>query len=73
MTDSSDGVTQYYVKPLEMEQQMLETEMSYCTDLGLKSYTLPDLATWVDPNIGAEPEVPGAPAVIGGVIGGGEE
>ena len=70
VTDASDNVTQYYVKPLEMEQQMLETDMSNCPVLG-KPYALPDLATWVDPAIGPEPEVPGAPAVIGGVIGGG--
>ena len=34
----------------------------------LKTYTLPDISEWQDPNIGTEPVVSGAPAVIGGVL-----
>jgi len=59
----------YFVKPLEMEQRMAEAaDPSSCDALTLKTYTLPDLAAWVDPNIGEEPVVEGPPAVIGGVL-----
>jgi len=61
--------TPYIVKPLEMEQRMAEAaDPNSCAELTLKTYTLPDLAAWVDPNIGDEPVVEGAPAVIGGVL-----
>jgi hypothetical protein len=71
VTDAADG-TIYRVKQLEKEQRMAEAaDPASCAELTLKPYTLPDLADWVDPSIGAEPVVEGAPAVIGGVIGGG--
>jgi hypothetical protein len=70
VTDAADD-TIYRVKQLEKEQRMAEAaDPASCAELTLKPYTLPDLADWVDPNIGLEPVVEGAPAVIGGVIGG---
>ena len=61
--------TPYVVKPLEMEQRMKDTkDLGFCTDIPLKSYSLPSLSDWVDPNIGDEPAVEGPPAVIGGVL-----
>jgi hypothetical protein len=59
----------YVAKPLEMEQRMKDTQdLGLCADITLKSYSLPSLADWVDPNIGNEPVVEGPPAVIGGVL-----
>jgi hypothetical protein len=60
----------YFVKPLEMEQRMKkETDVTTCSSvLSLQTYELPDISAWNEPNIGAEPAVTGAPAVIGGVV-----
>ncbi|MEW6602757.1 MAG: hypothetical protein AB1499_17430, partial [Nitrospirota bacterium] len=68
VTDVADGVTKYYVKPLEMEQRMQEVDITNCADLSTTTYSLPNMSEWVDPDIGPEPNVSGAPAVIGGVV-----
>jgi len=67
-TDVSDGVTKYYVKPLEMEQRMKQLDSLFCANLSTKTYSLPSISEWVDPNIGSEPAVDGPPAVVGGVL-----
>ena len=67
--DDVVSATTYIVKPLEMEQRMKDTKNpALCADITLKSYSLPSLSDWVDPNIGDEPVVEGPPAVIGGVL-----
>ncbi|MBI5098557.1 MAG: hypothetical protein HZB30_04900 [Nitrospirae bacterium] len=68
VTDVSDGVTKYYVKPLEKEQRMKQLDSSFCSALTTTTYSLPSISEWVDPNIGTEPVVEGAPNVIGGVV-----
>ena len=70
--DSSDNTTQYYVKPLQVEQRM-KADPGACSTLALtdfSSYTLPDMTLWADPVVanGTEPSVTSAPAVIGGVV-----
>jgi len=42
--------------------------MKACSDLRLVTYELPSIDEWTAPGIGPEPEVNGAPAVVGGVI-----
>lgn len=65
----NNGSGTYYVKPLQMELSMKQDATAgACSSLALTTYTLPDIALWEDPNIGAEPAVTGAPAVIGGVL-----
>lgn len=66
--DGSDNATEYIVKPLEKEQRMQSVALSNCSGLTLTPYALPDLSGYVDPNIGPEPTVTDAPAVIGGVL-----
>ncbi len=56
------------IKPLEMEQRMVKLANNACSGLPITTYTLPLIAEWVDPAIGAEPSVTAAPAVIGGVV-----
>lgn len=58
----------YYVKALEKEQRMVVKPVSDCSALTLKAYTLPDISGYSDPNIGTEPTVTNAPAVIGGLL-----
>ncbi len=70
LLDLSDDTTTYLVKALEKEQQMKSVNASNCSALSTSTYTLPDLTDWVDPNIGTEPTIDGAPAVIGGVLQG---
>lgn len=68
VVDLSDDTTTYLVKALEKEQQMKTVATSSCSALATTTYTLPDLSTWVDPDIGTEPAIDGAPAMIGGVL-----
>jgi len=68
VTDVSDGITKYYVKPLDMEQRMKQLESSFCSALTTTTYALPSMSEWVDPDIGTEPAVNSSPAVIGGVV-----
>ena len=59
----------YYIKALEKEERMRSVDTSNCSNvLTLTSYTLPDATLYVAPNIGTEPTVTGAPAIIGGVL-----
>lgn len=69
VTNASTGDT-YYVKALEKEEWMSSVATSNCTGAGLSltTYTLPDGSLYTDPNLGTEPSVTGAPAVIGGVL-----
>lgn len=60
--------TSYYVKPLEVEQRMVKLSESACSAITISPYTLMAITEWVDPAIGTEPSVTGAPAVIGGVV-----
>lgn len=62
------STTTYYVKPLEMEQRMTKRPATDCANIPTAAYTLPSITEWVDPAIGDEPSVTGAPAVIGGVV-----
>ncbi len=74
----SDGATvidvatdeNYYVKAIDKEQRMKAVAESNCTNAGLElpDFTLPDESLWEEPIIGDEPDITGAPAVIGGVI-----
>ena len=63
-----NGSATYYVKPLEKEQRMSKVAESSCSALTITSYTLPDISLWVDPALGTEPTITGAPAVVGGVV-----
>ncbi|PWB67558.1 MAG: hypothetical protein C3F14_01760, partial [Deltaproteobacteria bacterium] len=66
-TDSGNAT--YYIKALEKEQRMRK-DLDACGALAVTSYAsqLPGASDWVDPNVGTEPSVTGAPAVIGGVL-----
>jgi hypothetical protein len=64
-TVTYNNSTTYYVKPLEVEQRMTKT--TGCGSLLINTYTLPDISEWVDPNIGDEPALTTAPAIIAGV------
>ena len=68
VVNTSDNTTTYYVKPMEMEQHMLAVDEANCTaSLALETQTLPDGSSYSDPEIGDQPEVGGAPAVVGGI------
>ena len=61
----------YYVKGLEKEERMIaEDSAATCTSAGLSlsSYALPGASLYVAPDIGTEPEIDGAPAVIAGEV-----
>ncbi len=62
------GGTSYLVKAMEKEQRMQSVELSNCSSMTLTTYSLPDISLWEDPDIGTEPTVDAAPAVIGGVL-----
>jgi hypothetical protein len=69
VTDAVNSLT-YYVKGLEKEERMIaEQDTATCTSAGLSltGYTLPDDSLYEAPDIGVEPDVDGAPAVIAGV------
>jgi len=51
-----------------MEQRMKKDESGGCSTLSATNYTLPVIADWVDPAIGAEPVITAPPAVVGGVV-----
>ncbi len=73
MTTLTNGNTEYYVRPLQVEQLMISVPSTNCASLAttdFSPYTLPDISIWVDPVAynGAEPTVTSAPAVIGGVV-----
>ncbi|MBI5408086.1 MAG: hypothetical protein HZA14_01820, partial [Nitrospirae bacterium] len=67
-SDCSDGTNEYLIKALRKEQRMQNVALSNCSALTLTSYDLPSISLWVDPDIGSEPTVTNAPAVIGGVL-----
>ena len=58
----------YYVKPLEVEQQMISVDPAICTAAGLTltDYELPDGSEYAVPDIGTQPTIETGPAVIGG-------
>jgi hypothetical protein len=64
----SGGEDEYLCKALEKEQRMRHVDLSTCSDLHLVTYELPRINEWRSPDIGKEPKVDGAPAVVGGVI-----
>lgn len=76
LTTVSVDTTDYFVKPLEVQQRMKQAASGSCDLLTITSYPLPDLDTiWSDPSLGTnpvtatnEPTVTAAPAVIGGVV-----
>ena len=59
---------EYYVKALEKEQRMIAVDTAECADLELVEYDLPAADGWVEPDIGAQPEVTDPPAVIDGEL-----
>jgi len=65
----TEGSNTYYAKALEKEQRM-KKELGACVSLPVTSYAdqLPTASDWTDPALGTEPDVTGAPAVIGGVL-----
>ncbi len=69
VTDAVSGST-YYIKALEKEERMNSVDLSECTGAGLSltTYDLPDATLYVAPDIGDEPTVDDAAAVIGGVL-----
>jgi hypothetical protein len=60
----------YYVKQLEKEQRMKGVDADACSSsLSLTNYPLPSVDFgWQKPDIGQEPAITVAPAVIGGVV-----
>ena len=69
VTSVNNGGAEYLVKALEKEQRMKkETDPSLCSGLNVSGFTLPGMFDWIDPDIGAIPEVTAAPAVNGGVL-----
>lgn len=70
VTQTSDGSTNYIVKPLEIEQTMKKaSSASVCTDAGLAfgDISLPDASGYTAPDMTAMPTVEGPPTVVGGV------
>ncbi|MEW6600458.1 MAG: hypothetical protein AB1499_05760 [Nitrospirota bacterium] len=65
---ASDGTNDYLIKGLRKEQRMTSVATGECSSLSVVAYTLPSMDDWVAPNIGSEPVVTNAPAVIGGVV-----
>lgn len=69
VVDSNDVL--YYVKPLEVEQRMMQdTAPGACDALAgsdFTGYVVPNMSIWSDPKA-SEPSVSGAPAVIGGEV-----
>jgi len=55
----ADGVTLYYVKALQKEQMMSQTDLANCSGLTIAPYDLPPLSEFVDPDIGTEPATSG--------------
>lgn len=70
LTDVVRPAVTYLVKALEKEQRMGSLPVSTCQSAGLVTapYVLPSMSSWVNPVIGPEPAVSGAPAVVGGVV-----
>ena len=67
--DKNGDPKQAKIKPLEMEQRMTKLDnVGDCSGLPFGDYTLPTIADWSNPNLGTEPVVTDAPAVIGGVV-----
>jgi hypothetical protein len=64
----NNSTVTYVVKPLEMEQRMIQS--AGCAGAGLvtQSFALPLISEWTDPAVGAEPTITAPPAVIGGVV-----
>ncbi len=69
VTDAARG-GKYYVKALEKEERMRSVSKSRCTESGLEIevYELPDGSDYADPDLGRQPNVDEAPAVIGGIL-----
>jgi len=65
----ADGSTEYVVKHLHVEQRMSKVDDDpNCSGLTLTAYSLPEIADWENPDLGARPIVTDAPAVIAGVL-----
>jgi len=69
------GSDTYLIKPLGIEERMMEDTNGGCDSLSIGSYTLPTLSQWVDPSAGSnpvtvanEPVITVAPAVVGGIV-----
>ena len=67
VTDANSGAN-YVVKPLQVEERMRKMSQSDCAGLSLTGYTLPGASLYTAPNIGTQPVVTSAPAVIGGIV-----
>lgn len=67
LTEVTAGATTYIVKALEKEERM-KSALGQCGHLTATPYTLPSMRSYIEPIIGTEPTVTGAPAVIGGVV-----
>ena len=64
-----DGTTEYVIKPLEVEQTMVQaSSVSVCENAGLSlgSVTVPDNSNWEDPDIGDRPTITGPPKILSG-------
>jgi hypothetical protein len=68
VTDATDSVTKYLVKPLDIERRMGPVDLSSCEGITLTSYPLPAISDYSDFSIGSEPVLTDPPRVIGGVI-----
>ncbi|MBI5178719.1 MAG: hypothetical protein HZA04_05620 [Nitrospinae bacterium] len=68
VTDEASTPNTYYVKALEVEESMIGLSQSACSSLSLTTLTLPAETDYTAPDIGTEPTVTDAPAVIGGVV-----
>jgi len=65
----ADSTTEYVIKPLEVEQTMVQaSSTSVCTNAGLSlgSVTVPDNSNWEDPDIGDRPTITGPPKILSG-------
>jgi len=68
VTDTTDNVTKYLVKPLDIERRMGPLDLSSCEGITLTSYPLPAISDYSDFDIGLEPVLTDPPRVIGGVL-----
>ena len=69
VTQVADGTTEYVIKPLEVEQTMVQaSSVSVCENAGLSlgSVTVPDNSNWEDPDLGDRPTITGPPKILSG-------
>jgi hypothetical protein len=68
-----DAATPLLIKPLQIEQRMIDVGVAVCNSvvpepLTTETYPLSDMHEWREPALGNPPRITSAPKVIGGVL-----